>query len=35
MVDIREYHDRADRSPFREWLDKLNPQAAQKVTKAL
>jgi putative addiction module killer protein len=22
------------RSPFREWLDKLNPQAAQKVTKA-
>ena len=35
MVDIREYHDRDDRSPFREWLDKLNPQAAQKVTKAL
>jgi putative component of toxin-antitoxin plasmid stabilization module len=35
MIDIREYHDRDDHSPFREWLDKLNSEAAQKVTKAL
>jgi putative addiction module killer protein len=35
VIDIREYHDRDDHSPFREWLDKLNSEAAQKVTKAL
>jgi putative component of toxin-antitoxin plasmid stabilization module len=35
MVDIREYRDLDDRSPFREWFDNLNSQAAQKVTKAL
>jgi len=26
MVDIREYHDRAGRSPFAEWFDKLNAE---------
>jgi len=34
-IDIREYHDRDDHSPFREWLDKLNAEAARKVTTAL
>jgi putative addiction module killer protein len=34
-IDIREYHDRDDCSPFREWLDRLNSEAARKVTKAL
>ena len=35
MVDIREYHHRDGRSPFREWYDRLNSQAARKVTTAL
>jgi putative addiction module killer protein len=35
MIDIREYHDRAGRSPFREWFDKLNSEASRKVTTAL
>ena len=35
MVDIREYHDRAGHSPFREWYDRLNAEAARKVTTAL
>jgi putative addiction module killer protein len=35
MTDIREYHDRAGRSPFREWFDKLNSEASRKVTTAL
>jgi len=35
MLDIREYHDRGGRSPFREWFDKLNSEAARKVTTAL
>ena len=35
MVDIREYHDRGGRSPFREWFDRLNAEAARKVTAAL
>jgi putative addiction module killer protein len=35
MIDIREYHDRDDHSPFREWFDRLNPGAAQKVTTSL
>jgi len=35
MVDIREYLDSEDHSPFREWLDKLSSEAAQKVTKTL
>jgi putative addiction module killer protein len=35
MVDIREYRDHAGRSPFREWLDALDSQPAQKVARAL
>lgn len=35
MVDIREYQDLAGRSPFREWFDKLNSEAARKVTTSL
>jgi putative addiction module killer protein len=35
MVDIREYIDRGGRSPFRDWRNKLNPEARRKVTAAL
>jgi putative component of toxin-antitoxin plasmid stabilization module len=35
MVGIREYHDRGGHSPFREWYDRLNAEAARKVTTAL
>lgn len=35
MVEIREYHDRDDDSPFREWFGRLNSDAARKVTTAL
>jgi len=35
VIDIREYHDREDHSPFREWVDRLNAEAARKVTTAL
>jgi putative addiction module killer protein len=35
MVDIREYHNRGGHSPFREWFDRLNAEAARKVTTAL
>jgi putative addiction module killer protein len=35
MVDIREYHDRGGHNPFREWYDRLNAEAARKVTTAL
>jgi putative addiction module killer protein len=35
MVDIREYNDCGGRSPFREWYDGLNSDAARKVTTAL
>ncbi len=35
MVEIREYHDPGGRSPFREWFDRLNSEAAGKVTTAL
>src|SRR6266481_2798687 len=35
MVEIREYHDHAGRSPFRGWFDKLDSDAARKVTTAL
>jgi hypothetical protein len=30
MIDIREYHDRAGRSPFREWFDELNSEAPRR-----
>jgi putative addiction module killer protein len=35
MVDIREYIDRGGRSSFRDWRNKLNPEARRKVTTAL
>src|SRR5664279_4767108 len=35
MIEIREYQGRDDHSPFREWLDGLNAEAARKVTTAL
>jgi len=35
MVDIREYLDSGGRSPFREWFDRLNPEASRKITTAL
>jgi len=35
MVDIREYHGRGGHSPFRQWYDRLNAEAARKVTTAL
>jgi putative addiction module killer protein len=35
MVDIREYLDGVERSPFREWRGKLSPEARRKVTTAL
>jgi len=34
MVDIREYQDRGGDSAFREWYDRLNAEAARKVTTA-
>jgi putative addiction module killer protein len=35
MVELREYCDRGGRSPFREWFDGLDSEAARKVTTAL
>lgn len=35
MVDIREYHDRSGHCPFRDWYDRLNAEAARRVTTAL
>jgi hypothetical protein len=35
VIEIREYHDRTDHSPFRRWLERLNAEAARKVTIAL
>ena len=35
MIEIREYHDRGGRSPFREWYDRLNSEAARRVTIAI
>ena len=35
MIDIREYQDREGHSTFREWVDRLNAEAARKVTTAL
>ena len=34
-IVIREYQDRGDRSPFRNWFDGLNSEAARKVTTAI
>jgi hypothetical protein len=30
MVDVREYLDRSGRSPYAEWFNDLNAQAAAK-----
>ncbi len=35
MIEIREYLDRDDHSPYRKWFDRLNAEAAGKVTTAL
>lgn len=35
MVDIREYLDQNGRSPYGQWFDKLNAQAAAKVATAI
>lgn len=35
MIEVREYLDTAGRSPFGQWFDGLNPQAAAKVTTAV
>lgn len=35
MIDVREYNDRAGRSPYAAWFDRLNAQAAAKVATAL
>ena len=35
MIDLRKYNDRGGHSPFRDWYDRLNSEAAQRVTTAL
>jgi putative addiction module killer protein len=35
MVDVREYNDGEGRSPYAAWFNRLNAQAAAKVTTAL
>jgi putative addiction module killer protein len=35
MIDVREYIDQAGRSPYADWFDRLNSQAAAKVATAL
>ena len=35
MLELKEYLDRAGRSPFQRWIDGLNAPAAAKVTTAL
>jgi putative addiction module killer protein len=35
MVDVHEYLDRSGRSPYAEWFDSLDPQAAAKVAIAI
>ncbi len=35
MVEIRAYHDREGRIPFREWFDGLSAESARKVSTAL
>jgi putative addiction module killer protein len=35
MIDVREYNDRDGRSPYTDWFDRLNAQAAAKVATAL
>ncbi len=35
MIEVREYNDSGGRSPFAAWFDRLNAEAAVKVTTAL
>jgi putative addiction module killer protein len=35
MIDVREYIDRAGRSPYADWFDRLNALAAAKLATAL
>jgi putative addiction module killer protein len=35
MIDVREYNDREGKSPYAVWFNRLNAQAAAKVTTAL
>jgi putative addiction module killer protein len=35
MVDVHEYLDRSGRSPYAEWFESLNAQAAAKVAIAI
>ena len=35
MIDVREYNDGDGRSPYAAWFNRLNAQAAAKVTTAL
>src|ERR1700693_4543919 len=35
MIGVREYTDRAGRSPYADWFDRLNALAAAKVATAL
>ncbi|MGA7314500.1 MAG: type II toxin-antitoxin system RelE/ParE family toxin [Silvibacterium sp.] len=35
MIDVREYYDRDGRALYAAWFDRLNAQAAAKVTTAL
>jgi len=35
MVDVLQYQDASGSSPFRKWFDRLNAEAARKVTAAL
>ena len=35
MIDVREYNNRGGQSPYAVWFDRLNAQAAAKVTTAI
>jgi len=35
MIDVREYNERDGRSPYADWFNRLNAQAAAKVATAL
>jgi hypothetical protein len=35
MLDLREYRGPDGRSPFGDWFERLNAEAARKVTTAL
>ena len=35
MIDVREYNDSQERSPYAIWFDRLNAQAAAKVSVVL